>query len=152
MDLLHVPMEQSPVRQSGQGIVVGRVGEPLLQMTLLGTIAANRGEPQELATIGLDRIDDNVSPKAVSILSQAPPLGLKAAITLSHFEAVLRSARGPIFLGVEAGKMLTDDLLRLIPFDALSASVPVTDDTVWVEHKYRIVSDLLNKNPVDNVQ
>ena len=56
--------------------------------------------------------------------------------------------QGIVLIRIKTGKMLTDDLLRGIALDALSANVPACDDTLRVQHEDGVILYAVHQKPI----
>ncbi len=82
----------------------------------------------------------DIGPKAGSVLAKAPVLFLEASRFRSDAQAGRGRSRGDRFRRVEAGEVLADDLLRLIPLDLLGTVIPARHATAGVEHENGVIA------------
>src|SRR5690348_18381576 len=68
--------------------------------------------------------DYDVCPKTRAILAHAPTLAYKMPFRSGGMEYLFGKIIGAVFRRVERGKVFADDLLGLIPLDALGSEIP----------------------------
>jgi hypothetical protein len=113
----------------------------LLCLHAFSDVARNLGEPDQRPLVVPDRLDDGVGPEAGAILSDAPALSLMPAMGPNGLQYSLGKAACSIFRGKESGKVLANDLNRLVALDPLGASIPGCNESVRVEHVNGIVGE-----------
>jgi hypothetical protein len=118
--------------------------EPELGLAPLGHVAGDLGEADKLAVL-IDGIDDDAGPEEGAVLAHPPAVFLVAALVAGDLQRALRLAVGAVSLGVEAGKMLAEDLLGRVALDALAADIPARDHAGGVKHIKRIVGHPLDE-------
>src|SRR6185503_282487 len=110
----------------------GALGLRLLQrglgVALLGDVAGDLGEADQLAGVVEDAVDHDVGPEQAAVLAHPPALGLVAADLRGGVERARRQPGGAVALGIEAREVLADDLLAGIALDAPRPGVPARDD------------------------
>src|SRR5690606_36527690 len=89
--------------------------------------------------IGIDRADDSARPEAGSILANPPPFVLEAPLALGRLQRSPGQSTAPVLLGIEGGKMFSDDFVRFIPFEPPGAGIPARDIALRIEHVDGIV-------------
>src|SRR5262249_23746076 len=89
----------------------------------------------------IDRVDDDACPEERAVLADAPTFLFVAALVPRNAERACGLAVGPVGLGIEARKVLADDLLRRIALDALAADIPARDGAGRVEHVEGVVGN-----------
>ena len=89
----------------------------LLRLFALGDVSGDLRVSNDRARIVADRVDDDVRPKARSILAYAPAFILEPSFALGGVEGVLRIAGRAILIGIELREVLADDLVREIALD-----------------------------------
>ena len=99
----------------------------------LGQIAGDLREPDELAGRVADRVDDDVCPKASSILPHTPPFGLKASFAFCCFQCELGDLLLAILRRVESRKVLSDYVDGLVSLETAGTSIPARDAPLRVE-------------------
>jgi hypothetical protein len=124
-----------------------RLGQRGVGLLLLGQVARDLGKADQLAHVVVDGVDDDVGPEAGAVLAHAPALGFVAAFARGGAERACRPALDPVFLGIEARKMLAHDLVGLVALDALGADVPVADRALGREHVDRVIGHALHQQP-----
>src|SRR5690349_18063393 len=82
-----------------------------------------------------------------AVFAHACAFRLIPAFARGGFERPLGHTRRAVFLGVESGKMLADDLVGTVALDALGPAVPGGDDAVAVELEDRVVDDGVHEPP-----
>src|SRR5690606_7719898 len=105
------------------------------------------GEPDDLAHVVMDGVDNDVGPETAAVLAYPPGFLLEATGRARHFERLLRLLGRAILGRVEARKVLADDLERLITLDALCAGVPARHTALGVEHVDGVIGDALDEKP-----
>src|SRR5437870_3913536 len=80
--------------------------------------------------------DVDVRPKSRPILANAPTLVLKASLPPGHLQLPLGFASVDIFLWVEGGEMLADDLACFVTLEPLSGGRPASHISFGIEHSY----------------
>src|SRR5206468_2372524 len=100
----------------------------LLSPAVLGHVAGDLGESDQLAVLAVDSVDDDARPEPRAVLADAPAFALELAFVARGVEHLLRHSRLAVLLGVESREMLADDLVGLEPLDALGAGVPAGHD------------------------
>ena len=127
--------------------LLSRFFEPELRLALLGLVAGNLGEADQLAVVVLDGVDDHARPEARAVLANPPALGFVAARLPGRLERVRGHAGVEVLGGVEAAEMLADDFVGRITLDSRGARVPVGYAPVRVEHVDCVVGDALDEQP-----
>ena len=94
-----------------------RLQQPLFGRASFGEIAGHLGETYNLAGRITECVHKNACPEARTILTDAPALRFVFSGTRSGFKDLVGNTVAPILLGVEARKMLPDNLLAFIPLD-----------------------------------
>ena len=82
-----------------------------LGLAALGNVPGDLGEADEIAVL-VDGVDDDAGPEEGAVLADAPAFLLVAALFAGDAQGAERLAVGAVDFGVEAGKMLPDDLRR----------------------------------------
>lgn len=119
-----------------------------LRGAALGQVAGNLGKPEQPAGRIADRIDHHIGPEAAAVLAQAEPLGLEPADGRGRVQGTRRQSRGAVFLGIEAGEMLADDLGGCIALEPLGAGIPARDRAGRIEHVDRVVGDRIDQDAI----
>lgn len=88
-----------------------------------------------------------MGPERRPVLAPARPLALEFAFAQRGGERLHGRTCGGVLLRVETGEMLTDNLVSLIPLDALRAGVPTDDVALGIQQIDRVVGDALDKEP-----
>ena len=96
----------------------------LLGLLACGQVTSDLREATQVAFPVPQGRDDDVRPKQRAVLPHSPALVLEAAFGLGDLEFVSGPAPVDGLLGVEAGEVLTDDLLSPVALDALGPGVP----------------------------
>src|SRR2546425_1006209 len=122
-----------------------RVRERLVGAAPLGEIAGHLGIPDEAALRVPHRTDHGIGPEARAVLAHAPPFVLDPALALRDLQRPLRLALRHILRGVERREVLTHDLLRPVPLDALRPGIPGGDATRAIQHEDRDVLDVIDQ-------
>ena len=71
--------------------LLARFLEPQLRLALLGHVAGDLGEADQLAVVVTDRVDHDARPEARAVLAAAPALGLVAAGLARRFQRPFRA-------------------------------------------------------------
>ena len=120
----------------------------LLRLALVGHVAGDLGEADQLALVVVDAVDDDARPEArcrpCARASLRPRTCLRGVAVSSTF---CGQARLAVLLGVEGGEMLADDLFGLEALDPLGAGVPAGHEALRVEHVDGVVDDRLDEQP-----
>lgn len=124
---------------------VSRPFERILLAQPLGDVWRDLDETGQIARFAMDGIDDRVYPKSASILANAPTLGLVSALAGGGLKCSQVPLRTPVCIGIENRKVLPDDLVRAIPFDAFGSRIPGRHLPIRVHHVDRVVGDGLDK-------
>jgi hypothetical protein len=114
-------------------LVQACIGRPFL-----GDVPGDLGESNLLSLIA-NRIDNHISPKATSVLSNSPTLHLHSSLARGHLGTHDRKLGASIFFGIKPGKVLSDNFFRFISLDRPSTGVPTHDPSARIEHKNRAV-------------
>ena len=91
--------------------------------------------------------DDDVGPKLRAVLADPPALVLEPAFGLGDLEFVGGPTPVDGLLRVEAGEVLADDLVGLVPLDALGPGVPRGDVALRVEQEDGVVLGPFHQEP-----
>src|SRR5580698_10422186 len=83
--------------------------------------------------------NDGAAPKRGTVLPHPPSLMDSLPFPRRPFDQLLRQPRLPVPWQVKVTKVCPDNLLLLISLDLLGSEVPVTDDSVPVQHKDGII-------------
>src|SRR6185503_13600046 len=78
----------------------------VLRLALLGHVAGDLGEADQLALAVVDAVDDDARPEARTVLAHAPALADELAFAPGRVEHLLRHARLAVLLGVEGREVL----------------------------------------------
>ena len=146
-------------RELAEGLQLLRLGHLLaqrvhgpLRLAPLGDVARHLGEADQgaaaaaiAALVVADGVDHHAGPEAAAVLAHAPALGLEPPGPLGLLQRPLRHPGGAVLLGVEAGEVLADDLLRRPALDPPRARVPVGDPARGVEHEDGVVGHALHE-------
>ena len=122
-----------------------RIEQSLLRVALLGHVAGDFCEADQLAGAVMNGINDNACPKPRAILSHAPTLSFELSLAARCLEHRLRHFRLAILGGVEERKVLADDFVGSEPLDPFRARVPARDATGQVQHIDCIIDDRLDE-------
>ena len=115
-----------------------------LGFAALGNVPGDLGEADELAVL-VDGVDDDAGPEERAVLADAPAFLLVAALFAGNTQGAERLAVGAVDFGVEAGKMLPDDLGGRVTLDPLAADVPARHHAGRVQHVKRVVGNAFNQ-------
>ena len=111
----------------------------------LRQVAGDLGEADELAICISDRCNDDVCPEQRAVLPDAPALVFERSDFRCHLELVLGQAARERFGRIEAREMLADDLVSLVPLEALGARVPRENEPLRVKHEDRVVPNAFDR-------
>ena len=119
--------------------------QPLLSFALLSQIASDLGKTDQPPVFSPDRVDDDVSPEADTVLTNPPPFRLEASCTLRCFEGDARNAGLLVLFSVKAREVLAYDLSS--PSNPLTAlhRVPATNAPFGVQHINRVIRYALDE-------
>src|SRR5690606_9912539 len=92
--------------------------ECALRLAPLGGVAGDLGEADQPAALVADRLDDRARPEPAAVLAHPPALGLVAALGGGEDEPAPRQPRRAVLIGVEAGEVLAEDLVRRVALDS----------------------------------
>ncbi len=151
-----IPVRDAPFRIEHEDRVIGhaldeqpepplRFEQGLLRLPLLGHVAGDFGEADQLALLIVDPVDDDAGPEARPVLAHAPALTRIFAFAARGLEHPLRHARLAVLFSIEFGEMLADDLFGLEALDALGTRVPAGHEALRVQHVDRIIDDGLDE-------
>src|SRR5215213_7027188 len=110
-----------------------------------GQIACNLGESEQVTAFVMDSVDRHTRPEPLSALPYAPAFHLESSGAARRTERHLGKPAVAILLSVEAGKMLSDNLVRCVMLDALGTGIPARHNAVGVEHEDRVICDALDE-------
>ncbi len=113
-----------------------------------GQIAGDLGEAEQLTGRIEDRIDHDIGPEPCAVLADAPAFGLEFALPLRSLQGASRQAGGAVFLAVEAGEMLADNLVGAVTLEALRAGIPAGHDAGRIEHIDGVIGNRFDQKPV----
>src|SRR5690606_1414629 len=125
-----------------------RLVESGLRLALLGDVAGDLGEADEIALVVEDAIDHDTRPEPRAVLAHPPALGLEHAFPFGDRERLLRHAGGPVLLRVEAREMLPDDLVGPVALETLGTRIPARHPALGVEQVDRVVAHPLDEQVV----
>ncbi len=114
-------------------------------------IARDLGEANDFTCRVADRNDDHVCPEARAVLADPPAFAFELPFVRGGLEREGRNPLLPIFLGVEPGKVLTDDFRRRISLEALCARIPTCHDAAGVQHVDGIVRHRFNQETITTI-
>ena len=120
--------------------------EHLLRLALGRDIAGDLGEADQPAGIVADRLDDEARRETAAVLAHPQAVRLDLALFGRLAQRLRRHIGTPVFLGIEAGEMSSDDFAGLIALDPFGATVPGGDQPLGVEPVDRTVGDRLHKH------
>src|SRR5438105_2469066 len=109
------------------------------------SIAMVSGRLRRSSSVAHD-VDADARPDAAAVLAHAPGLLFVRSFPRGDFERLLRQTLLALFLGVEDGEMLADDLVGLVAFDAPGAGVPARDAALRIEHVDPVVGHPADQN------
>src|SRR5882724_10866047 len=78
-------------------------------------------------------------PEAGAIFTDTPTFGFDPALRDGHFELALRYARGLIRLRIKFRKMLPNDFVSRITFDALRTGIPGRNPALRIQHEDSVI-------------
>src|SRR5690606_17044213 len=114
----------------------------LLRLAPLGYVAGHLGVADQLAGgLVVDGADHHRGPEALPVLAQAPALLLEAPVGRGIRERRLRLAGEAVFLGIEGGEVLAEDLVGGVALEPLGAGVPADHAPLVIHHVDRVVRD-----------
>jgi hypothetical protein len=117
----------------------------VLGLLALGDVAGHLGKAEQQPFLVVDGVDDDVGPEAGAVLAHAPALGFILAVIERGLQRARRQAGTAVFVGIEARKVLAQDLLRDVALEPVGARVPAAHVPLRVEHVDRIVVDAGNQ-------
>ena len=124
-----------------------RLDQTLFGRAPLGQVARDLRKTDDVAFGIADRIDHGARPEPASIFADPPALRLVLAGPRRGLDRLVRNLPFPIFIGIEAREMLSDDLFARIALDALRAGIPIDDRSAGIEHENGVVGYALDQNP-----
>src|SRR5690606_17829047 len=104
-----------------------RLTRPLelaLGLLALGNVAGHTGKADGSPVVVANGVDHHACPEALAVLANAPPIRKESPFLASDFQRLAGFFPLAVFVGVEAGIVLSDDLVRLVARDAARAFVP----------------------------
>ena len=152
----HVPARDGPNGvEHVNGVVryaLDQQAKPLLafaqrfvRRATFGQIARDLCEAQQ-SPIGItDGVDHDIGPEMGAVLAHAPAFGFKSPFLLCRRQRGSGYPCGLILGCVEAGKMLADNLVGLIAFEAARAGIPAGNPAIGIQHEDRIIRHALNQ-------
>jgi hypothetical protein len=117
----------------------------------LGQVTRNFCEADNLAVWASDGIDDDVRPKAASILPKPPPLALEAALLFCGPQRSGWKIYRSVFDRIEAREVVADDLVCRVTLEPFRAGIPARHKAARIEHVDCVVADPLDQHPVTPV-
>src|SRR5713101_8635431 len=138
---------RDPVGKLTNRLHLLRLTELLFDGAALGHVARHLCEADQDAAIVVDGIDDRVRPEPGAVLAYPPTLRLESSIPSGGRQCALRHPVVLILGAIEHGKMLTNDFLCRISFDALGAGVPVGDNALRIQHVNGVIRHAPDKKP-----
>ena len=111
----------------------------------LGHVPRDLGETPQAPGLVPQGGNDHVRPKPGAVFAQPPPLRLVFALRGCHFQRLLGLARFDVFGRIEAGEVLTDDLLGLVAGDPLASGIPRQDMPLGIEHENGVLLRALDQ-------
>ncbi|MNO99281.1 hypothetical protein D3C76_910470 [compost metagenome] len=128
-------VEQQAVRQVGERIMMGQVGQLALAVLDRADIAEHRHIVAELAAVIADRADG--LPLRVHLATLAPVPDLAAPLALFGQGRVdLLIEHRPMPPGLELARALADDLVLFVPGDLHERPVHMHDHPVSISHQH----------------
>ena len=120
--------------------LLARLFERDLRLALLGDVAHQLGEADQLARLAADRVHHNAGEEAAAVLAHQPEIALELALARRGDERLVGDVVLALLLGQEDAEMAADDLVGLVTLDALGAVVPAAHAPVGVEHVDRVIA------------
>src|SRR5207302_907884 len=93
-----------------------------------------------------DWVEYRVHPKTAAVLPNAPTLRLVTAFTGGGFEGAQMFFSTPVLVGVEDGKILPDDFMGAVAFDALGPGIPRPNMALGIQHVDSVVRHGLDEH------
>ena len=121
--------------------------EDFLGHLAVGQVTGDLGEAEQFAGRVHDRIDHHVAPETAAVLANAPAFPLETSFMDGRVQRALGQTVTAIVLGVEARKMLAENLGFLVPLETLGTRVPAGNDAVGVDHVDRVVDHRVDQQP-----
>src|SRR5262249_260706 len=101
-----------------------REGEFHFGLALVRDVAGDLGKANMGSLLVEDRVDHHVGPELTAVLALTQHFGFELSFAERRLERLLWGARADIFLGVEFGEVLADDLAGSIALDPFGTRVP----------------------------
>src|SRR3954469_4048610 len=108
-------------------------------MRALGEVARHLGKAEQPAIIVAHGRHYDVRAKLRAVLAHAPGFLLEASSDAGELDLALRLAKSALGRRVEGRHALSNDLVSLVPEDALGTGVPARDATVRVQHEDGVI-------------
>ena len=118
----------------------------LLGLLLLGHVAGDLGEAEQLSVLVEDPVDHDAGPEPRPVLAQPPAFALEPPLARGGSDLAFGFASGAVFRGEKDREMPPDDFVRGIALDPLAAEVPVRDAAFRIEHVDRVIGDALHQD------
>ena len=115
----------------------------LISFTPSGEVAGNLRETEQRARCIVHGLHDHARPEPAAVLAKSPALLLDTALCQRGQENSFADACAHFLFGVEAGKVLADDLGRQVALDFLGPEIPGGDEALRVKHEDRVIFDAL---------
>src|SRR5262249_29161666 len=122
-----------------------RPAKLLFHRTPFGQVAGYLGKSGEVALLVAQRRDHDVRPKTRAVFANAPALLFATTLAAHRFVNALGRARVAVFGCVKEREVMSDDLVCLVAFDSLGASIPSSHLAGWVETKNRIIGNRVDQ-------
>ncbi len=117
----------------------------------LAQIPRDLGVAEQFARRGPDRVDHHMRPEPAALLVDPPVLGFEPALAAGLRQLRFRHRGGAVFIDVDPGEVLPDDLGRRVSHAALRAGVPAGDDPRRVQHVDGVVGDAFDEQSITPV-
>ena len=128
------------MRQNSQESVLLKVGLlKSLNLAAFTQITSDFQKSAQQSVFSPERRDKNVAPKLGSIFSDSPALLRKFAVLRCDTKYLAGPVTLKRFPRIKNRKVFTDDLLRLVSFNAFGTRIPADDISLGVEKKNSII-------------
>jgi len=95
-----------------------------------GNVARDFRVPEQYTVLVSNGIEHDACPEGRAVLANAPALGLVLSLAGCNVERPRRQIGRAVLLGEKAAKVLPDDLVMAVSFDALRPGIPAGNYSV----------------------
>ena len=126
-----------------------KLASALFQHAPFREVASDLGKTTQNSSLIAESGDDDVGPEGGAVFANAKAFIDEASFFSGKFEFALGPAALASLFGIEAGKMLANDLIGRVTLDSFGALIPGSDLPVSVEKEDSVIFDAVDEQAED---